>query len=78
MTNNIKLIKKLKQELDIRGELFYKQIEDDDYLVMYFESAHYITKATIRLDVIGAAIVSNDFSIVRDTAHVTHFDMEEM
>lgn len=78
MANNIKLIKKLKQELGIIGELFCKQIEDDDYLVMYFESAHHITKAGIGLVAIGAAIVSNDFSIVRDTAHVTKFEMEEM
>lgn len=71
MTNNIELIKQLKQELGIRGELFYKQIEDDDYLVMYFESAHYITKAGIGLVAIGASLISGDFSIVRDTAHVT-------
>lgn len=77
MANNIELIKQLKQELDIIGGLLYEQIEDDDYLVMYFESAHYITKAGIGLVAIGASIISGDFSIVRDTAHVTKFVMED-
>lgn len=76
MTNNIELIKKLKQELGIIGGLLYEQIVAD-YLILYFKSTYYVTSATIRLDVIGAAIVSNDFSIVRATAHVTHFDMED-
>lgn len=76
MANNIKLIKKLKQELDIIGGLLYEQIVAD-YLILYFKSTYYVTSATIRLDVIGAAIISNDFSIIKDTAHVTHFDMEE-
>lgn len=76
MTNNIKLITKLKQELGIIGGLLYEQIVAD-YLILYFKSTYYVTSATIRLDVIGAAIVRNDFSIVRDTANVTHFDMED-
>lgn len=76
MANNIKLIKKLKQELGIIGGLLYEQIVAD-YLILYFKSTYYVTSATIRLDVIGASIISGDFSIVRDTAHVTHFDMED-
>ncbi len=76
MANNIELIKQLKQELGIIGGLLYEQIVAD-YLILYFKSAYYTTSVTIRLDIIGAAIISGDFSIVRDTAHVTHFDMED-
>lgn len=76
MTNNIELIKRLKQELGIIGGLLYEQIVAD-YLILYFKSTYYITNVTIRLDIIGASIISGDFSIVRDTAHVTKFEMED-
>ena len=69
------LIKQLKQELAISGELFYKQIEDD-CLIVYFESPRYITKAVMGLDTLGAAIISNDFSIIKDTAYTTKFVRE--
>ena len=76
MTNNIKLIKKLKKELGVIGGLLYEQVAAD-YLILYFKSTYYVTHVTIRLDVIGASIISGDFSIVRDTANVAHFDMED-
>ena len=69
------VIKQLKQELDISGELFYKQIEDD-YLVIYFESPRYVTKVVMGLDTLGAAIICNDFSIIKDTAYTTKFVRE--
>ena len=74
MTDN-NVIQQLKQELDISGELFYKQIEDD-CLIIYFESPRYITKAVIGLDTLGAAIISSDFSIIKDTAYTTKFVRE--
>ena len=74
MTDN-NVIKQLKQELDISGKLFYKQIEDD-YLTVYFESPLYITKAVMGLDTLGAAIISSDFSIVKDTVYITKFVRE--
>ena len=74
MTDN-NVIKQLKQELNIRGELLCKQIEDD-YLTIYFESLRYITKAVIGLDTLGAAIISSDFSIVKDTVYITKFVRE--
>ena len=69
------VIQQLKQELDISGELFYKQIEDD-CLIVYFESPRYITKAVMGLDTLGAAIISSDFSIIKDTAYTTKFVRE--
>ena len=74
MTDN-NVIKQLKQELDISGELFYKQIEDD-CLIIYFESPRYLTKAVIGLDAIGAATISSDFSIINDTAYTAKFVRE--
>ena len=74
MTDN-NVIQQLKQELDISGELLCKQIEDD-CLIVYFESPRYITKAVIGLDTLGAAIISNDFSIIKDTAYTTKFVRE--
>ena len=69
------VIQQLKQELDISGELFYKQIEDD-CLIVYFESPRYIIKAVMGLDTLGAAIISSDFSIIKDTAYTTKFVRE--
>ena len=74
MTDN-NVIKQLKQELNISGELLCKQIEDD-CLIVYFESLRYITKAVMGLDTLGAAIISNDFSIIKDTAYTTKFVRE--
>lgn len=74
MTDN-NVIKQLKQELNISGELLCKQIEDD-CLVAYFESPRYVTKAVMGLDTLGAAIISNDFSIIKDTAHTAKFVRE--
>ena len=74
MTDN-NVIKQLKQELNISGELLCKQIEDD-CLIMYFESPRYVTKAVMGLDTLGAAIISNDFSIIKDTAHTAKFVRE--
>ena len=69
------VIQQLKQELDISGELLCKQIEDD-CLIIYFESPRYITKAVMGLDTLGAAIISSDFSIIKDTAYTTKFVRE--
>ena len=74
MTDN-NVIKQLKQELDISGKLFYKQIEDN-YITVYFESPCYITKAVMGLDTLGAAIISSDFSIIKDTVYITKFVRE--
>ena len=69
------VLQQLKQELDTNGDLFYKQIEDD-CLIIYFESPRYITKAVMGLDTLGAAIISSDFSIIKDTAYTTKFVRE--
>ena len=74
MTDN-NVIKQLKQELNISGELLCKQIEDD-CLIMYFESPRYVTKTVMGLDTLGAAIISNYFSIIKDTAHTAKFVRE--
>ena len=74
MTDN-NVIQQLKQELDISGELLCKQIEDD-CLIIYFKSPRYVTKAVMGLDTLGAAIISNDFSIIKDTAYTTKFVRE--
>ena len=71
MTDN-DVIKQLKQELDISGELLCKQIEDD-CLIIYFESPRYVTKAVMGLDTLGAAIFSNDLSIFIAPAYSTNF-----
>ena len=69
------VIQQLKQELDIRGEMLCKQIEDD-CLIIYFESPRYIIKAVMGLDTLGAAIISSDFSIIKDTVYITKFVRE--